>query len=428
MSFFEIIAILTTLAAIFGFLNARTVRLPTTIGIMTIALLFSLLFIAVGSIMPAVQAWGVELLRGIDFSETLMHGMLGFLLFAGALHVNFDDLVGQYRVIGSLATAGVVVSTLFIGTLLWYVLALTPVTMSYGYCLLFGALISPTDPIAVLSILKSAKAPKSLEIKITGESLFNDGVGVVIFMVILEIVRTGEPVSVAHVGGLLLQEAGGGALFGLAIGYLAYRMLKEIDDYQVEVMITLALVTGGYVLAEWLHLSAPIAMVVAGLLIGNRGRKFAMSDKTREDLDTFWELLDSALNAILFTLLGLEIMSLDFSPLSMALGLAAICITLGGRLVSVAIPVTILKRWRTFSPKVIRILTWGGLRGGISVALALSLPRGEERNLILIMTYTVVVFSIVGQGLSIGRLVAGVVSSGEGLSAREVEQGGTDDP
>ncbi len=414
MSFFEIIAILTTLAAVFGFLNARTVRLPTTIGIMTIALLFSLLFIAVGSIMPAVQAWGVELLRGIDFSETLMHGMLGFLLFAGALHVNFDDLVGQYRVIGSLATAGVVVSTLFIGTLLWYVLALTPVAMSYGYCLLFGALISPTDPIAVLSILKSAKAPKSLEVKITGESLFNDGVGVVIFMVILEIVRTGAPVSVTHVGALLLQEAGGGALFGLAIGYLAYRMLKEIDDYQVEVMITLALVTGGYVLAEWLHLSAPIAMVVAGLLIGNRGRKFAMSAKTREDLDTFWELLDSALNAILFTLLGLEVMILDFSPLSMALGLAAICITLGGRLVSVAIPVIILKRWRTFSPKVIRILTWGGLRGGISVALALSLPSGAERNLILIMTYTVVVFSIVGQGLSIGSLVAGVDSSGEG--------------
>ena len=410
MSFFEIIAILTTLAAVFGFLNARTVRLPTTIGIMTIALLFSLLVIGVGSSVPAVREWGVELLAGIDFSETLMHGMLGFLLFAGALHVNFGDLVGQYRVIGSLATAGVVVSSLLIGTLLWYLLALTPVAMSYGYCLLFGALISPTDPIAVLSILKSAKAPKSLEVKITGESLFNDGVGVVIFMVILEIVRTGGPLSVSHVSLLLLQEAGGGALFGLAIGYLAYRMLKEIDDYQVEVMITLALVTGGYVLAEWLHLSAPIAMVVAGLLIGNRGRQFAMSDKTRGDLDTFWELLDSVLNAILFTLLGLEIMVLDFSPLSLALGLAAIAITLAGRLVSVAIPVTILKRWRTFSPKVIRILTWGGLRGGISVALALSLPRGPERDLILIMTYTVVVFSIVVQGLSIGRLVAGVIS------------------
>jgi CPA1 family monovalent cation:H+ antiporter len=272
-------------------------------------------------------------------------------------------------------------------------------------------LISPTDPIAVLSILKSAKAPKSLEVKITGESLFNDGVGVVIFLVILEIVSAGQKFSASHVGFLLIQEAGGGALFGLGIGYLAYRMLKEIDDYQVEVMITLALVTGGYVLAEWLHLSAPIAMVVAGLLIGNRGRQFAMSEKTRHDLDTFWELIDSVLNAILFTLLGLEVMILDFSPLSMTLGLAAICIVLAGRLISVAIPITILKRWRTFSPKVVRILTWGGLRGGISVALALSLPTSPERDLILIMTYTVVVFSIVVQGLSIGRLVAGVVGS-----------------
>jgi CPA1 family monovalent cation:H+ antiporter len=411
MSFFEIIAILTSLAAVFGFLNARTVRLPTTIGIMLIALVFSLLFIAVGSSLPGVKEWGVQLLAGIDFNQALMHGMLGFLLFAGALHVNFAELVGQYRVIGSLATMGVVVSTFLIGTLLWYILALTPAAMSYGYCLLFGALISPTDPIAVLSILKSAKAPKSLEVKITGESLFNDGVGVVIFLVILEIVSAGQKFSASHVGFLLIQEAGGGALFGLGIGYLAYRMLKEIDDYQVEVMITLALVTGGYVLAEWLHMSAPIAMVVAGLLIGNRGRQFAMSEKTRHDLDTFWELIDSVLNAILFTLLGLEVMILDFSPLSMTLGLAAICIVLAGRLISVAIPITILKRWRTFSPKVVRILTWGGLRGGISVALALSLPTSPERDLILIMTYTVVVFSIVVQGLSIGRLVAGVVGS-----------------
>ncbi len=408
MTFFEIIAILTTLAAVFGFLNARTVKLPTTIGIMVIALGFSLLLIVVGGSLPAVKEWATHLLQSIDFNEALMHGMLGFLLFAGALHVNFDDLMGQYQVIGSLATIGVVTSTFLVGTMLWYVLSLTPAAMSYGYCLLFGALISPTDPIAVLSILKSAKAPKTLEIKITGESLFNDGVGVVIFLVILEIVRTGGPFDAAHVGFLLVQEAVGGAVFGLGIGYLAYKMLKQIDDYQVEVMITLALVTGGYVLAEVLHLSAPIAMVVAGLLIGNRGRKFAMSDKTREDLDTFWELLDSALNAILFTLLGLEIMILDFSPLSMALGLAAIFIALFGRLISVAIPIHILKRIRSFSPKVTRILTWGGLRGGISVALALSLPNGDERDLILIMTYTVVVFSVVVQGLTIGKLVRGV--------------------
>lgn len=414
MSFFEIIAILTTLAAIFGFLNARLVRLPTTIGIMIIALVFSLLVIAVGGSLPAVQAWGVQLLQSIDFSRTLMHGMLGFLLFAGALHVNFDDLAGQYRVIGSLATVGVLLSTLLVGTLLWSVLVLTPVAMSYGHCLLFGALISPTDPIAVLGILKNAGVSRTLETKITGESLFNDGVGVVIFMVILELVSTGGPFAASHVVLLLLREAGGGILFGFGIGYLAYRMLKLIDDYQVEVMITLALVTGGYVLAETLHLSAPIAMVVAGLLIGNRGRQFAMSDQTRRNLDTFWELLDSALNAILFTLLGLEIMILDFSPLSLALGAGAICITLLGRLVSVAIPVTILARWRIFSPRVIRILTWGGLRGGISVALALSLPGGAERDLILIMTYAVVVFSITVQGLTIGRLVGSSARTPEG--------------
>lgn len=424
MSLFEIIAILTCLAAVFGFLNARTVRLPTTIGIMIIALTFSLVFIGVGTALPTVQAWGVVLLGSIDFSETLMHGMLGFLLFAGALHVNFDDLLGQYGVIGTLATVGVVLSTFLVGTLLWYVLALTPLAMSYGACLLFGALISPTDPIAVLGILKSAKAPKSLEVKITGESLFNDGVGVVLFLVIMEIVSAGGPFSASHVALLLLQEAGGGVLFGLATGYLAYRMLQEIDDYQVEVMITLALVTGSYALAERLHLSAPIAMVVAGLLIGNQGRKFAMSEKTRKDLDTFWGLLDSALNAILFTLLGLEVMVLNFSAWNMALGLAAIVITLGGRLVSVAIPITILKRWRTFTPKVIRVLTWGGLRGGISVALALSLPAGPERDLILILTYLVVVFSIVVQGLSIGRLVAGLGRAEPGVAGRS---GGQDD-
>lgn len=404
MSFFEIIAILTSLAAVFGFLNSRLIKLPTTIGIMIIALAFSLLLIAVGGALPAVRQWGEHLLQGIDFSQALMHGMLGFLLFAGALHVNLDDLLGQYKVIASLATIGVLISTLVVGTMLWLLLGLTPVTMTYGHCLLFGALISPTDPIAVLSILKTSRVPKSLETKITGESLFNDGVGVVIFMVIFGILSGGQS-SVGHVIGLLLKEAGGGALFGFGFGYLAYRMLRVIDDYQVEVMITLALVSGGYVLAELLHLSAPIAMVVAGLLIGNKGRQFAMSEGTRRNLDTFWELLDSALNGVLFTLIGIEIMVVDFSPMSVTLGMGAICIVLLGRLCSVAVPIVFLSRWRTFSPKVIRILTWGGLRGGISVALALSLPGGTERDLILIMTYMVVVFSIVVQGLSINRLL-----------------------
>ncbi|MEJ2691256.1 MAG: sodium:proton antiporter [Deltaproteobacteria bacterium] len=406
MSILEITAILFCLAALFGFINYRTARLPTTIGIMAVALIFSLLLIVSGGIFPETRAWAVKQIGSIDFSEALLHGMLGFLLFAGALHVDLDELFSQYRIITSLATFGVVASTIIIGTLSWLLLRWTIFPMSFMHCLLFGALLSPTDPIAVLGILKTAKVPKSLEVKISGESLLNDGVGVVLFLLLLETAGTGDNFSLSHAGHLFLQEAVGGALFGFGVGYLAYRMLRLIDDYQVEVVITLALVTGGFVLAEKLHLSAPIAMVVAGLLIGNKGRQFAMSAKTRKNLDTFWELVDSILNAVLFTLLGLEIMALHFELASMFIGGAMIVIALLARLISVAIPVTLLKRIRTFSPKVIRILTWGGLRGGISVALALSLPAGKERDLILIMTYIVVVFSIIVQGLSMGKVIA----------------------
>lgn len=408
MSIFEITAVLLCLAAVFGLINSLTVRLPATIGMMSIALVFSLLLIVAGGAYPEMGNWAVRLLRGIDFSETVLHGMLGFLLFAGALHVDLDDLLSQARIIAGLATFGVVVSTVIVGVLGWLLLRLTSFPLSFGHCLLFGALISPTDPIAVLGILKTAGAPKSLEVKITGESLLNDGVGVVLFLLILETVAAGGEFSLGHAGLLFVQEALGGALFGFVCGYLAYRMLQLIDDYQVEVVISLALVTGGYALAEKWHLSAPIAMVVAGLLIGNRGRQFAMSARTRENLDTFWELVDSILNAVLFTLLGLEIMALPFDLPSLAMGGAMILVVLSARLVSVALPVTLLKRFRTFSPKIIRILTWGGLRGGISVALALSLPPGRERELILIMTYVAVVFSIVVQGLSMGRMMAGI--------------------
>jgi len=411
MSIFEIAAILFCLAAIFGFINYRTVKLPTTIGVMAVALGFSLLLIVSGGIFPEMRNWASALLGSIDFSEALLHGMLGFLLFAGALHINLEGLLSQARIIVSLATFGVVASTVMIGTLGWLLLQWTPFPLSYGYCLLFGALISPTDPIAVLGILKTARAPKSLEMQISGESLLNDGVGVVLFLLILETVVAGDDFSLTRAGMLFLQEAVGGALYGFGIGYLAYRMLRLIDDYQIEVMITLALVTGGYALAEKLHLSAPIAMVVAGLLIGNKGRQFAMSAETRKNLDTFWELVDSILNAILFTLLGLEIMALQFNLHNVSIGVGMTVIVLLGRLISVSIPVVLLKKFGTFSPKVIRILTWGGLRGGISVALALSLPPSREKELILIMTYLVVVFSIIVQGMSIGRLIAGVAGS-----------------
>ena len=401
MGLFEIIAILLTLSAFFSFINYRFLRLPNTIGVMLIGLLFSLLLLTISRFVPGSKHWAVAMLLQIDFDETLLHGMLSFLLFAGALHVNINELRQQYRIILGLATAGVVLSTLIVGFLSWVVLNLLGFNISYIYCLLFGALISPTDPIAVLGILKKADVPKSLEIKIVGESLFNDGVGVVIFLILLETIVSGAELGIARVFRLFVQEAIGGGLLGLGVGLLAYRMLKQVDNYQVEILITLGLVTGGYALADALHLSAPIAIVVAGLLIGNHGRSFAMSEDTRQNLDTFWELADEVLNAVLFLLIGLEVMVLNYSWLNLAAALLGILIVLSARLVSVSIPIHLLKRSRSFSPHVAKILTWGGLRGGISIALALSLPVGFERDVLLAITYGVVVFSILVQGLTI---------------------------
>jgi CPA1 family monovalent cation:H+ antiporter len=406
MGLFEIIAILLTISAVFSFINYRFVKLPTTIGLMLIALIFSLFLIMAGKFIPGSNQWAVDLLLEVDFDETLLHGMLSFLLFAGALHVNLGDLRQQYRVVGGLATAGVVLSTFVVGGLSWLMLNLLGLHLSFIGCLLFGALISPTDPIAVLGILKNINTPKSLETKIAGESLFNDGVGVVLFLALLNIATPGHPeMGAAEIGLLFVQEAVGGAALGLTAGLLTYWLLKNVDNYQVEVLITLALVIGGYALAEGLHLSAPIAIVVAGLLIGNHGRSFAMTEKTREHLDGFWELVDEILNAVLFVLIGLEVMVLNATGLELFAGLLAVPIVLFARLVSVAIPITMLRFFRTFSPHVVKILTWGGLRGGISVALALSLPAGQERHVILTITYAVVVFSIVVQGLTIGRVV-----------------------
>ena len=405
MGLFEIIAILLTLSAVFSFINYRFLKLPNTIGLMLIGLLFSLLLISISWFFPASKHWAVAMLIQIDFDETLLHGMLSFLLFAGALHVNINDLRDQYRIILGLATAGVVLSTFIVGILSWGMLNLLGFNISFIYCLLFGALISPTDPIAVLGILKKAGAPKSLETKIVGESLFNDGVGVVIFLILLEIATSGHEMGAARVVMLFVQEAIGGGLLGLGTGMLAYWMLKQVDNYQVEILITLGLATGGYALADALHLSAPIAIVVAGLFIGNHGRSFAMSEDTRQNLDTFWELADEVLNAVLFLLIGLEVMVLSYSWMSLAGALLAIIIVLSARLLSVSVPIQLLKRFRSFSPHVVKILTWGGLRGGISIALALSLPPGSERDVLLAITYGVVVFSILVQGLSIGSFL-----------------------
>jgi CPA1 family monovalent cation:H+ antiporter len=400
-------AVLITLAAILGFINARFIGLPTTIGIMLIALTGSLVLIIAGKFGFAdISEQARTLLQSIDFHETLMQGMLSFLLFAGALHVNLNDLAKQKWLILILATVGVVSSTFIIGSLTWVVLNALGLTIPFIYALLFGALISPTDPIAVMGILKQAGVSKSLETKIAGESLFNDGVGVVVFLVLLGIATSGQTPTAASIGMLFAQEALGGMVFGLVIGLIAFWMLSTVNNYQIEVLITLAVVMGGYALATKLHLSGPIAMVVAGLLIGNQGRMFAMSDATREHLDTFWELLDEILNAVLFVLIGLEILILSLREEYLLAALTIIPLVLLSRLTSVGLPIMVMRYFREFSPRVIEIMTWGGLRGGISIALALSLPLGAERDIIIAMTYAVVVFSIFVQGLTIGKLAA----------------------
>ncbi len=407
MSIFNILAVLITLSALFSYVNHRFIRLPTTIGLMLIALVMSLAMIAAGGVVPELRPEVQKLLDSINFDETLLHGMLSFLLFAGALHINLNDLARQKWAIALLSTGGVLLSTFIVGPLVWWLLGALGIQVPLIYCLLFGALISPTDPIAVLGILRQANAPKSLEIKIAGESLFNDGVGVVVFLALLGVATGEHHAELSHVLELFLREAAGGVVFGLAIGAAAFWMLRSVDKYQVEILITLAVATGGYALAERLHLSAPIAIVVAGLLIGNQGRRFAMSDTTREHLDTFWELVDEVLNAVLFVMIGLEVMVLTLSLSNLLAGLMVIPVVLAARFVSVGLPVSLLRLFRQFSPRAVRVLTWGGLRGGISVALALSLPEVPEREPILAITYMVVVFSILVQGLTIGRVVRG---------------------
>jgi len=401
---FDILAILLSLAAAFSWLNHRFIRLPTSIGLMLIALLLSLgLLIA-----PLDSEWQTalkQLLEDVDFEDTVLHGMLGFLLFAGALHVDLHDLVRHKRVIATLASASVVGATLLIGLGGWLLFGLIGLDVPFIYCLLFGALISPTDPIAVLGILKNAGAPESLNTKITGESLFNDGVAVVLFLTLVGIATGEREPSLFGALGMLGYEVIGGALLGILSGGLVLLMLSRVDDYQVEILLTLALATGGYALAEQWHLSAPIAIVVAGLMIGNHGRRHLMSDKTRRHLDDFWELVDEILNAVLFVLIGLEVLVLELSGGPLLAGMLAIPLVLVARALSVGLPIGLMRRMRDFAPGTVTLLTWAGLRGGISIALALSLPDGETRDILVSVTYVVVVFSILVQGLTLGPLV-----------------------
>ena len=404
MTLIQTVTVLVCLSAGFSYLNHRYIKLPVTIGLMAIALAMSLALLILGKLGYGIAGEAASFIQNIDFDEALLHGMLSFLLFAGALHVNLDDLLEQKWFIGTLACGGVLVSTALVALLIYVGLSWLGHPTPLIAALLFGALISPTDPIAVLGILKKVNAPKLLEIKITGESLFNDGVGVAVFLVLLAMAESGR-VTPGDVGWLLLQEAVGGILLGLVLGYGAYLMLKSIDQHNVEILITLALVMGGYAVADVLHTSGPIAVVVAGLLIGNQGRHLAMSDTTREYLDTFWELIDELLNAILFVLIGLEVLVLSFRDEYLFAGLLAIPLVLFARFISVSLPVQLFRLFEDLTNRATLILTWGGLRGGISVAMALSLPASPYRDAIVTMTYIVVVFSILVQGLTIERLI-----------------------
>lgn len=420
MSIIDIVklaAAILTLSALFGYINHRWLKFPHTIGLVVIALLASMGTIGFDLLFPALnlKVTMAGMLGRIDLTDTLMHGMLGLLLFAGAMHVNLDILAERKWAIGGMATMGVLISTFIVGAGSWLLLDFLGIGLPFIWCLVFGALISPTDPVAVLGILKTVKVPESLEAKIAGESLFNDGVGVVVFTIVVAIAVGAGAGGEAHAFGaadmavLFLRETVGGALIGLLFGYIAYRAMRSIDEHNLEVLITLALVFLITALAQAVHASAPIAAVVAGLLIGNHGTRFAMSDKTALHVRTFWSLIDEILNSVLFLIIGFEVLALTLNGPTMTAALLAIPLVLVARLIAVATPVGLLRVRQEFTVGAVRVLTWGGLRGGISVALALSLPSGAEKDVILVITYGVVIFSIIVQGLTVGWVVKRVV-------------------
>lgn len=408
-------AALLTLSAVFGYVNHRWLKLPHTIGLVIIAFMASLGTIAADAVIPQLnlRTTATGILSAIDLPDTLMHGMLSLLLFAGAMHVDIDDLLSRKWAIGSMASVGILISTAIVGFGSHFLLSLLGFDIPLIWCLVFGALISPTDPVAVLGILKTIEVPKTLEAKIAGESLFNDGVGVVVFSILLAIAvggTAGESLGALDVIELFFLETAGGALIGLVIGYGAYRAMRTIDEHNLEVLITLALVLLATAFAHAVHASAPIAAVVAGLLMGNHGTRFAMSERTADHVQKFWSLIDEILNSVLFLIIGFEVLALAFEVSNLLAAILAIPLVLAARLVSVALPMSVLSLREEYTRGAIRVLTWGGLRGGISVALALSLPPGPSKEVILVITYGVVLFSIIVQGLSIGRVVRLVLS------------------
>jgi CPA1 family monovalent cation:H+ antiporter len=402
----SITAILLVLTAGFSYVNHRYLRWPSTIGVMAIALVLSLAIVGLDALgISAPRTGERDLLSSIDFAGVLMEGMLSILLFAGSLHVDVGQLRRMGWQIAALAVVGTAASTLIIGFGTSFLLGTLGIGIPLVYCLLFGALISPTDPIAVLGVLESAHAPAEVEATVAGESLLNDGVGVVLFTLLLEMLHSGTPPTLADGLALFAREAVGGAVYGIVIGLLVNAILATIDDYRVEVLITLATVVGGYALADALHVSGPLAMVAIGLIIGSHGRATAMSDHTRERLDLFWQLLDEILNSMLFVLIGLEFAVISYPAGGWLAAALTVGLSLLARFVVVGLPVLVWPAWFRLPAGSAWLLTWSGVRGGISVALSLSLPPGPERDAVLMLTYSVVVFSILVQGLTVGRLV-----------------------
>jgi CPA1 family monovalent cation:H+ antiporter len=414
MNAFDIASILVAAAAAFGYLNHRVLRLPATSGTLVVALVSSFILLAAQALFPPLsfRPTVAAFVAAINFDQTLMHGMLCFLLFAGALHVDLHGLMANKWTIGALATGGVLLSTALIGLLMWWTLRVIDVPLPLAICLVFGALISPTDPIAVIGLLRELHAPESLEAQIAGESLFNDGIGVVVFFALLSTTKmanasemTRISVDSAALAVFFIREVGGGIALGLAVGYVGYRALRSIDDHALELLITLALAMFLYSLSFWIHVSGPIAVVVAGLLIGNPGRQFAMSARTIERVDAFWSMIDGILNAVLFLMLGLGVLALPAGVKNLEAGLLAIPITIVARFISVALPITAMRAGGELTRGLVPVLTWSGLRGGISVAMVLSLPQFPGKSVLLTATYSVVVFTIVVQGLTVPRLL-----------------------
>ncbi|MFV0432098.1 MAG: cation:proton antiporter [Alphaproteobacteria bacterium] len=414
MSVLELAAILLSIASFFGYINYRFIKLPHTVGLVIISLFVSFAAIALHFLNPNlhIDTQIEAILKNIDFNKFLMEGILSMLLFAGALHVSLDELLKNKWTVGTLASVGVIISTFIMGTCFYYLAALFGIDIPYMVALVFGALISPTDPVAVLALFKKIKLSPRLQVTITGESLFNDGVGVVVYTILVGVAfaataggHAQTDFSVLSAIMLFIKEAFGGALLGLIMGYIVFLFMRSIDEYILEIMMSLALVTATYTIALQLHVSGPIAMVVAGLLTGNAGTRLAMSDQTREHLEDFWELMDEILNSILFILIGFEILIINETKALFALSLVMIPVSLMARWVSVAMPLTLMRQVAHYSRGTIRILTVAGLKGGISVALALALPESPYKGAILSVTYAIVIFSILGQGLTVEKVI-----------------------